>query len=149
MDTINLNFKGTRSKRLEKSIAKIQKLLEALNERDLPEDVLNNINEEIKKINTADTESKLYEQINKSYNSILKMVEKRLNLVTKNHYLAIWMAIGMAAFGIPFGVVFGLMLENMAFMGSGIGIGLAIGLPIGAGMDKKAKEEGRQLDISM
>ncbi|WKK82079.2 hypothetical protein [Marivirga arenosa] len=150
MDTINPNFTGIRTKRLEKVIANYEKLLSELDNRELPDDILNTIDKEIIRINSEhNNEAKLYHLVNGSYYRILKLVRKSMGLVTKNHYLAIWMGIGMAAFGIPFGVMMGLILDNMAFMGSGIGIGLAIGLPIGAGMDKKAKEEGRQLDISM
>lgn len=52
---------------------------------------------------------------------ILKLIEKELKLVPKNSYRNRWMAIGMSAFGVP----------------------------IGAGMDKKAFEEGRQLDMEI
>jgi len=57
------------------------------------------------------------------------------------------LAIGMSAFGIPFGVVFGASLDNMGYLGIGLPIGMAVGMVIGAGMDKKAFEEGRQLDL--
>lgn len=53
----------------------------------------------------------------------------------------------MAVFGVPIGVAFGFGLSNMAFIGIGIPIGMSIGIGIGAAMDKKAKEEGRQLDF--
>jgi hypothetical protein len=53
----------------------------------------------------------------------------------------------MAVFGVPIGVVMGTALGNMGFMGVGIGMGLAIGVAVGAGMDKKARDEGRQLDF--
>jgi hypothetical protein len=59
------------------------------------------------------------------------------------------MAIGMSAFGIPLGVAFGTSLGNMGLLGIGIPIGMVIGMAIGSGMDKKAFEEGRQLDLEM
>jgi hypothetical protein len=37
----------------------------------------------------------------------------------------------------------------MAFMGIGMPIGIPIGLAIGSGLDKKAAEEGRQLDVEI
>ena len=55
----------------------------------------------------------------------------------------------MSAFGIPLGVAFGASLDNMAFLGIGIPIGMAIGMAVGAGMDKKAFEEGRQLNLEI
>ena len=55
----------------------------------------------------------------------------------------------MAAFGLPIGAGFGASLQNMAFLGIGLPIGMAIGMAIGTGMDKKAFEEGRQLDLEI
>ena len=59
------------------------------------------------------------------------------------------MAIGMVAFGLPMGVAFGAALGNMAFLAIGMPVGLAIGLAMGSGMDAKAAEEGRQLNIEL
>jgi hypothetical protein len=59
------------------------------------------------------------------------------------------MAIGMSAFGIPLGVAFGASLGNMGLLGIGIPIGMVFGMAIGSGMDKKAIQEGRQLDLEM
>jgi len=47
------------------------------------------------------------------------------------------------------GVVFGIMVDNMAYLGIGLPLGLAIGAAVGSNMDKKAKEEGRQLDVEV
>jgi hypothetical protein len=55
----------------------------------------------------------------------------------------------MAGFGIPIGVAFGASLGNMAFLGIGLPIGLATGIAVGSGMDKKAFEEGRRLDVEI
>ena len=77
------------------------------------------------------------------------MIEKELMLVPKNTFRNRWMAIGMAAFGIPIGMAFGVSMGNMAFLAIGIPIGMSIGIAIGTGMDKKAFEEGRQLDIDI
>ena len=77
------------------------------------------------------------------------MIEKEEKLVPKNAYRTRWMAIGMSVFGVPIGMAFGASLGNMAFLAIGIPLGMAIGIAIGAGMDKKALEEGRQLDIEI
>jgi hypothetical protein len=79
---------------------------------------------------------------------ILRLVEKQLKLVSKNHYRNAWMAIGIAL-GVPFGVVFGNSFDNMAYIGIGIPIGMAIGIGIGTAMDAKAFKEGRQLDLEL
>jgi hypothetical protein len=70
-------------------------------------------------------------------------------VVPKNHYRNQWLALGMATFGIPFGVALGMSLGNMALLGIGLPIGLAVGIAVGSGMDKKAFEEGRQLDVEI
>jgi hypothetical protein len=111
---------------------------------------LNSINHEIDKVNIhLGSEKELLKQVRNSQSLILSLVKKELGLVPKGHFQTMWMAMGMATFGIPFGVVFGLTLGNMAFFAIGIPIGMSIGLAIGAGMDKKAQEEGRQLDIEI
>ena len=88
-------------------------------------------------------------QIKKSQARIIKLIEKEHKLVTKNHYRNTWLAVGMSAFGIPLGAAFGASLGNMAFIGIGIPVGMAIGIAIGTGMDKKAFEEGKQIDLEL
>ena len=60
-----------------------------------------------------------------------------------------WLGLGMAVFGVPIGVFLGVSIENMGMIGVGIPIGMAVGIAIGTSMDKKALEEGRQLNVSM
>lgn len=88
-------------------------------------------------------------QIRKIQSGILKLIEKELKLVTKNHYRNTWLALGMAAFGIPLGVAFGTSLGNIAFIGIGLPNGLTVGIAVGTGMDKKAFEEGKQMDLEI
>ncbi|SEJ34931.1 hypothetical protein SAMN05192553_103394 [Cyclobacterium xiamenense] len=136
--------------KLTKVLAQFNKLLAELRKKELPEKSVIAINREIDKINTVSgSEKKLKRQLSRTQSAILKEIEKEANLVTKNHYRNTWLAVGMAAFGIPLGVAFGLSLGNMAFLGIGLPIGLAVGLAIGTGMDKKAAEEGRQLDVEI
>ncbi len=128
----------------------LKNLLSELRKREIPIEILNSINQEIDKLNGFSGSNKeLLKQVRNSQSLILSLVKKELGLVPKGHFQTMWMAMGMATFGIPFGVVFGLTLGNMAFFGIGIPIGMSIGLAIGAGMDKKAQEEGRQLDIEI
>ena len=85
----------------------------------------------------------------KKQTKIIKSLEKEFKIVTKNYYRKVWVALGMAAFGIPLGVVFGAILGNMAFLGIGLPIGMVIGIAVGSGLDKKALDENRQLDVEL
>ncbi|WP_375579047.1 hypothetical protein ABWH96_18825 [Marivirga tractuosa] len=149
VNKFNPSYQGERSKSLEKQVQRFQKLIDSLRQKEIPEAVESLVNEEIEKVNQADTKPLLTAQLSKSYKEILKISERELDLLAKNHYTFKWLAIGMAAFGIPFGVAFGVALDNMAFMGTGIGVGLAIGVAIGSQKDKEVKLAGRQLDVDL
>lgn len=139
-----------RNKRLTDIYVQFEKLLSELRKRDLPDEVVHSINTNIDLIDMAtESEEQWKKQLRKTQAEILRLIEKELKLVPKNHYRNIWLALGIAAFGVPLGVVFGLSLGNMAFMGIGMPIGIPIGLAIGSGLDKKAAEEGRQLDMEI
>ncbi|NLY25746.1 MAG: hypothetical protein GX042_12180 [Bacteroidales bacterium] len=138
------------NKKLTDLYVQFGKLLSELRKRELPDEVVHAINTNIELIDPASgTEEELRKQLRKTQSDILRLIEKELKLVPKNHYRNIWMALGIAAFGVPIGVAFGASLGNMAFMGIGIAMGIPIGLAIGTGLDKKAAEEGRQLDVEI
>jgi len=80
---------------------------------------------------------------------ILKLLEKEMKVVPKNHYRNLWLAVGMSAIGVPIGLVFGLCLGNIGLLGTGLPIGMAIGMVFGSNMDNKAFKEGRQLDMEV
>jgi hypothetical protein len=125
-------------------------LLAELRKKELNSHTVHFINDGITRVNLATgSEKELRKQIKNTQTGILKFIEKEHKLVTKNHYRNTWLAVGMAVFGIPFGVAFGVSLKNMAFLGIGLPIGMAIGSAVGASMDKKALDEGRQIDIEM
>ncbi|MCW5518796.1 hypothetical protein J1N09_03035 [Aureitalea sp. L0-47] len=137
-------------KKLYASYAQFDKLLVELRTKELPNETVNSVNDGIDQINSvSESEKVLRRQINKTQSRIIKLIEKEHKLVTKNHYRNTWLAVGMAAFGIPLGVAFGASLGNMAFLGIGLPIGMAIGIAVGTGMDKKAFEEGRQIDLEI
>lgn len=138
------------NKKLIGNYAQFDKLLTELKKKKLPKEIVNSINNGIDQINSvSESEKELGKQIRESQSSILKLIEKELKIVTKNHYRNTWLAVGMAVFGIPLGVAFGASLGNMAFLGIGLPIGMAIGIAVGSGMDKKAFEEGRQIDLEI
>jgi hypothetical protein len=47
------------------------------------------------------------------------------------------------------GVAFGISLGNLGLLGLGLPIGMAVGVGVGSMMDKKALQEGRQLDFEV
>ncbi len=138
---------GRKNLRLWESFGK---LLEELRKKEIPDAVIEQINQEVDKVNTFTGSGRDYlKLLQRSRSEILRLVEKELNLVPRKHYLTRWLALGMAVFGVPLGVALGAGLHNMAFIGTGIPIGMVIGMALGAVMDKKAAEEGRQLDIEV
>ncbi len=138
------------NEKLGRAFTQFEKLLSELGKKELPDGVTRSINDGVERINAASQgDAELLKQLKKTQSGILKLLEKELKLVPKNHYRNSWMAIGMAVFGIPLGVAFGTSLGNMAFLGIGLPIGMAIGMGVGTSMDKKAFAEGRQLDLDL
>lgn len=141
---INLN------KKLNRDFSQFDDLLTEIRKKDLPDGIVIFVNEHIAELNSASaSERELRKKIGKVQAAIIKQFAKELKIVPKNYYRNIWMAIGMAGIGIPIGAAIGTSLDNMAFLGIGLPIGIALGLAIGSGMDKKAYEEGRQLDVEI
>jgi hypothetical protein len=139
-----------RHEKLNASFNQFDKLLKELRAKELPNETVKSINSEIDQVNSAsEADNDLSKQIKSAQSHIIKIIEKKHKLVTKNHYRNTWLAIGMAAFGIPLGVSFGISFGNMAFLGVGLPIGMAMGMAIGTDMDKKAFEEGRQIDLEI
>ena len=137
-------------KKLYASYTQFNNLLMELRTKELPPETVDSINDGIDKVNAVvGLEKALRKEIKNSQSRIIKLVEKEHKLVTINHYRNTWLAVGMAAFGIPFGVAFGTSLGNMAFLGIGLPIGMAVGMAVGTAMDKKAFEEGRQIDLEI
>ncbi|WP_297335063.1 hypothetical protein [Algoriphagus sp.] len=138
------------NEKLMKAFVQFDNLLGELKKKDLSEDTVLLINQGVDQINSfSESEKELIKRIAKIQTGILSQVEKIHKVVVKNHYRNLWMALGMASFGLPLGVAFGMSLGNMAFLGIGLPIGMAIGIAVGSGMDKKASEEGRQIDLEI
>ena len=137
-------------KKLNNRYESFEKLIIELKKKEIPLQIANSVNRDIEELNSFSGSNKeLLKQLRRAQSRILKLIEKELKLVPKNLYRNRWLAIGMSAFGIPFGVAFGVSLGNMAFLGIGIPIGMVVGMAIGAGMDKKAFEDGKQLDLEI
>ena len=134
--------------KLQKVYAQFEKLIDELKAIALPEKITVFINASIDELNLISNE-KLRSQTKKKQSKIITLIEKELKIVPINHYRNTWMAIGMSAFGVPLGVALGASLGNMGLLAIGLPIGMAIGLSVGTSMDKKAQEEGRQLNMEV
>nr|WP_294934046.1 hypothetical protein [uncultured Flavobacterium sp.] len=135
---------------LNRIYVQLGEFLKQLKNKELPHGIIAAINQDIEELNAlALTESGLQKAVKQKQTRIIKLLEKELKIVPKNYYRNLWLIVGMSAFGLPIGVAFGLSWGNMGLLGIGLPIGMAIGFALGAGMDKKALQEGRQLDIEI
>ncbi len=145
---LNQNTKIENDQKLQKKYDDLKNLIVELNKREIPPGILQSINENVEQINTFAGSNKEWSKLlRKSATNILKLIEKELKLVPKNLYRNRWMVLGMSVFGVPMGAAFGVSLGNMSFLAIGIPIGMAIGIAVGVSMDKKAFDEGKQLDL--
>ena len=137
------------NEKLQAAIAQFDALIQELNTRAMPDEVCEEINEEIRQINAqkATRAATLIKMLDSKRLKIYRILEKKLKWVVKNHYRNLWMILGMSAFGLPIGYAFSIAIGNWAFLAMGLPIGMPIGMAIGAQMDKKAEQQGRQLNI--
>lgn len=150
MEIIQLTKIDSSNPKVENSIIQFKRLVEILNTKNLPKNIIEKINYEISILNSSEIVGNSFlHLLKKKQNSITKLIEKELKLVPKNYYRNLWFVLGMTAFGLPLGVTFGLSIENIGLLGIGLPIGMVIGLLIGSLMDKKALESGKQLDIEL
>lgn len=150
MKIIQLVKKDTNNSKVDHSILQLNNLVDILNTKNIPENIIEQINSELAELNSSEVGGNDYfKLLKKKQNTITKLLEKEVKLVPKNYYRNIWLVLGMTAFGLPLGVAFGLSIGNMGLLGIGLPIGLFIGMVVGSMMDKKAFENGRQLDIEL
>ena len=150
MEIIQLTKIDSSNPKVENSIIQFKRLVEILNTKNLPKNIIEKINYEISILNSSEIVGNSFlHLLKKKQNSITKLIEKELKLVPKNYYRNLWFVLGMTAFGLPLGVTFGLSIGNIGLLGIGLPIGMVIGLLIGSLMDKKALESGKQLDIEL
>lgn len=135
--------------RLNHFYQKLERLMDVLQNKVLPPDVVFEINSLIEKVNALpDGDNRLKDMVRNTYLVIIKIVEKKCKIFPKNHYRNLWMAVGMAFFGIPIGLVFDMVNGRAGMLAIGLPVGLAIGMSYGNKKDKKALEEGRQMDVT-
>jgi len=127
-----------------------EKLILEIKKKKLPKEIELVINKHITQLNSVtDTGKTLQNAIRKEQSKIVGVLAQKLKIVPKNYFKKTWFVLGMTVFGLPIGAAMGFSLSNMAYLGIGLPVGMSIGLAMGANMDKKAKEEGRQLDIEI
>jgi len=126
--------------RLSQLYSQFDILLSELRKKELPDSIIQTINNEVEEINTSDS---------LTTNAILRLIEKDLKLVPKNYYRTLWLALGMTVFGMPLGVLAGVLLGQPGLFAIGLPIGVAIGVTVGTAMDKTAAKENRQLNLEI
>lgn len=135
---------------LNKKFIEFKNLVLALKEKELPTEIIAEINNEINLINNFDgNATALLKHYKNSLAGIISLLESRLSIVPKGYYRNKWMAIGIVVFGIILGTSLGVAFNNMAFIALGIPLGVGLGLAIGRVKDKKAFDKGNQLDIEI
>jgi len=136
--------------KLARIYTQFQELLKELRKRELPEKIIDVVNQKIEGLNSIIlTGNELGKLVKQKQTEIIKLLEKELKIVPKNHYRNLWLVLGMSVFGLPIGVVYGVILNNMGMLAIGLPIGMAIGIGLGAVLDKKAVKEGRQLEMEI
>jgi len=127
-----------------------QQLINELNKKDIPIEMAGSINQDIEEINKfAGSDKETLGLLKKKQESILKKLDKELRLVTVNYNRNLWLVLGMSAFGLLIGVALGLSLGNIGLLGIGLPIGMGIGVALGTHLYKKAKAEGKQLEVEL
>jgi len=136
--------------KLNRIYSQFGELLNELKKKELSQDVYKLINESVDILNLSTFNgAQLTKLLKHKQTAILKQVEKEHKIVPKNYYRTLWMVLGMSAFGLPIGVAFGLSIGNIGLLAIGLPIGMGIGIAVGMSMDKKAMNEGRQLNIEI
>ena len=141
----------TENAKLNRIYIQFGDILRELRKKELPDKIIESVNQDIDQLNSSSlTGNELRKLVKKKQTNILKLLEKEVKIVPKNHYQNLWLVVGMTAFGVPIGMTFGLgVTGNASNIAIGLPIGMAIGYALGLEMDKKAFKEGRQLDVKI
>ena len=135
--------------KLFKAFSQFEQVLVELKRKELPDEIIVSINNDIEGINTFNGADKDFiKRIRKTQSAIIKLIEKKLKIVPKNHYRNTLLAVGIAT-GVAVGITIGSSTGNMSLLAMGITIGMAIGMAAGTSKDKKAKDSGKQLDLEI
>jgi hypothetical protein len=129
--------------KLSKIYSQFEELLSELKKKELPQNIITTINKSVEQINSSTlTGTQLRKLVKQNQTTILKQTEKELKIVPKNYYRNLGTALGISLLG----MLIGLFIGQLLF---GLPIGMLIGIFIGSAMDKKAFNEGRQLNLEI
>ena len=138
--------------KLNRRYLRFEEFLKELRKKELPVNIVESVNQDIENINSTPFAGKEFKKlIAQKQANILKLLEKELKIVPKDHYLNLWLALGTTFSGIPIalGTAFGFDAIYLALFGCLVPIGVVVGMVVGKRMDTKALKEGRQLDVKV
>ena len=142
IENVNKRDNLSEDSKLSKSYKKLQDLIDALNKKTIPDNIVVQINDDVLLASgISGTEKELEKSLKKVYSKIIKLIEEELKLVPKNSYRNKFTGLGIV-FGVLFGTVF--FKDNL---GIGIPMGLVFGAALGSFKDKEAAKNGKQLDF--
>ena len=110
-------------------------ILSSLKSRDLSDDQLLSIENEIKTLNLGGYPKNKRKYFGKNLNVFKAYLKKEFSLIPEGYYTAIGMSLGMC-FGVAIGTSFGSLGVS-----SGLAFGMLIGLLIGKTKDSEAKKQ--------
>jgi len=114
-------------------------ILSNLKSRDLTEDQLLSIENELKILKLRSYPENKRKYFSKKLNAFKEYLKEAFSLISEGYYTAIGMSLGMC-FGVAFGTSFGSSGTSM-----GLAIGMLIGLVIGRAKDLEAEKQNRVL----
>lgn len=114
-------------------------ILSNLKNRDLSDDQLLSIENEIKILSLKDYPKNKRKYFGKKLNVFKDYLKKEFSLISEGYYTAMGMSLGMC-FGVAIGTSFGSL-----GISSGLAFGMLIGLLIGRTKDSEAKKQNRVL----
>ena len=138
-----------RNKKLLAAYQKMQRLIQALDKKEIPTENLIAINMDIESINSfSGTEKEMVKILKKANSKIIKFVETELQFVPKLHYRRLGIIFGMLV-GTMFSSLFGSIgiMDIGTSTGMGISFGMLIGIVVGSYLDDKAEKNGLQLEL--
>jgi hypothetical protein len=131
-------------------MSNFKELIEELQKKEVPQELEDEVSQIVLELNSSTLEGKkLRGLVFKKRRKTVQLIISKLNLFPINYHRKQWLVLGMSIFGAPIGVALGISLGSMAFLGLGLPIGMIVGIAVGTNMDRKAKAEGRQLDVEV
>ena len=119
-------------------------ILSALKNRDLTQEEIRSIEEELDILKLKDYPENKKKYLRRKRDKFKEYLKTEFSLITEGYYTGIGLALG-----ISFGVAIGASIFGQSSGSSlGISIGMVVGLIIGRVMDNKAEKENRVLKVS-